>query len=99
MSSVRRLAETVGAVAVMAVVVAGVYGLVSATIALRPAPPDDGLRREPPATIGARVETPHGFGVITAEVRYWDGHLWRVRLDSGRYVVLCRAQMVVLRGD
>ena len=94
----RLLGETAQAVAVAAALALFVGFLMEAAVALRPAPPDDGLRREPPAVVGARVITPHGPGVITKEVRYWDGSLWQVRLENGRYALVYRAEMIVIPG-
>ena len=66
--------------------------------ALRSLPPrgESAARIEPPVAVGARVETPYGWGVVTREVAYWDGPMWQVRLDSGRYVVLYRKDIRVV---
>ena len=91
-----RLADAAQATAVVAVVAALVGGLVVAASSVRPGAPDDGARREPHAAVGARVVTEYGPGVITARVAMGDGPAWQVRLESGKHVVLYRAEMVVL---
>ena len=93
-----RLIEVAESAGALAVVVGLVWFLVAATTALRPEPPGDGLRREPPAVVGARVVSDmYGEGVITDEIAYWDGPKWRIRLlSSGRHVVLYRSEFRVL---
>lgn len=56
---------------------------------------DSGRRYEPPPVPGARVQTPYGSGTIVRDVAFGDGPRWQVRLDSGRHVLLYRAEMVV----
>lgn len=92
-----RLADAAHAAAVVTVVAGLVCCLVLAASSVRPGAPDDGARREPHAEVGAKVITEHGPGVITAQIRMGDGYAWQVRLESGRYAVLYRPQMVVLR--
>lgn len=92
-----KLADAIGCFVVLAVAIGLVGGLAWAAGQLRPKV-DDGRRYEPPAVVGARVITEHGPGVITAEVRMGDGPAWQVRLESGRHVVLYRAEFHVLNG-
>ena len=94
----RLLGESAQAVAVIVVLALFVGFLTEAAEALRPPHPDDGLRREPPAQVGARVWIDGlGEGVITREVRELYGSAWQVRLDAtGRHVVVYRARMRVL---
>ena len=96
----RLLGETAQAVAVIVVLALFVGFLTEAAEALRPPHPDDGLRREPPAQVGARVWIDGlGEGVITHELAYGDGPMWRIRLAaSGKHVVLSRAKFKVLGG-
>lgn len=95
-----RLADAAEAVAVVLALTALVGGLVVAASSVRSGAPDDGVRREPPAQVGARVAIDGlGEGVITREVRELYGSAWQVRLDStGRHVVVYRAQFRVLGG-
>lgn len=85
------LAALAAAVVVVGVACLPLYAL------LHVAPlPDPKARHEPPPVPGARVQTPYGEGIIVQQVAMWEGPVWQVRLDSGRYVVLYRADMRVI---
>lgn len=88
------------AIASLAVVVAGVWGLYHVSNQVRAWPePEPGIRYEPPPRPGVQVQTPYGPGVVVRPVAYLDGPMWQVRLETGRHVVLRRVEMVVRRPE